>query len=310
MNELSAPADLAAGLDFFLPLQNRKWLKLLEPDAISGYRIRPNISLPASELGFSFSSNRLGLRGPDNVAADNLLIGTSFAMGFAVHTGQNWWESALDANWLNIGLPVGVNRLRALHDTVYAGRRGCAVVLYHPNFWQYARQYEDQAASAKTVHEFFGWQTDERFCSAMQAKILKMREFKASSGAAVAFEQDGVRHYMESVIYPFDFEKERDLVERSLSHWAHLLEGFDAVHLVRTRMKQELCPEAFRNEALVKTCVGFDAGWQIFVDALAGRNCTVHEASCISYDHFYPSEGHWTAEGNAVFAKWFAALGV
>ena len=305
---VNAPEALMRGQDFFLPLLNRNWLALLEPDSVSGVRIRPNLTLDASTLGFSFSSNRYGLRGCDNATSPNLILGTSFTMGFGVHNGQNWWELC-DGEWFNIGLPVGVNRLRALHDTLYRGSREQACVLFHPNFWQYARQYEEQAASGKPVHEFFGWVTDERMCAILQSKIFKMRQYKAESGRAISFERDGIGHYMESEIYRFDFDKERGVVDRSLAHWRHVLSGFDKVHLVRARMKQELCPTEHRNDLLEATCSNFDRGWAIFSEGLGGLpNCSVHEASCIEYEHFYPSEGHWTAEGNAAFAQWFSAV--
>jgi len=304
-------SNLVNGQDFFLPLLNRKWLLLLEPDAISGYRIRPNIQLAAEELGFSFNSNSLGLRGPDNVNADNVLLGTSFAMGFAVNEGQDWWASVLNGNWLNISLAVGVNRLRSLYDAFYVGAKRCAVVIYHPNFWPYARQYEDQETSNKSPHDFFGWQTDERFCAAMQVKILGTREIKAQSEAAVTFKRDGVEHYIESVIYQFDFVEQAELVKRSFAHWNHILSGFDRVHIIRTRMKQELCPSEYKNSTLEATCHGFDEGWRVFCEGVKEHpDLSIHECSSIKYDHFYPSEGHWTAEGNATFAKWFSTLNI
>ncbi len=302
--------SLEDGADYFLPMVNRRWLQLLDHDPISGFRIRPSLSLPADELGFSFNSNSLGLRGPELVSADKVLFGTSYAMGFAVNNGENWWDLTLNDDWINLSLPVGVNRIRQLYESIYCGKRKLAVVLYHPNFWQYAKQYLAQSTSGKSVSEYFGWQVDEEFCRLLQVKTLRLREAKVANGQAIAFVENDIPHYMESEIYRFDFERERDVVEMALEHWCELLSEFDRVVVIRGRMKQELCPDQHRTSKLEVTCAEFDKGWQIFLSGLSPRvdNLEAYESSCIGYEHFYPAEGHWTANGNKAFASWFSDL--
>jgi hypothetical protein len=125
--------------NFSNPLYGRKWLRLLHDDPISGIRIQPNLELPPRVLGFSFRSNSLGLRGPDDVHAPNVVFGTSFGMGFAVDNGLNWYEKCLDNQWLNLSLPVGIRQIEALFDAVYQGPAQTALVLYHPNLWMQTR---------------------------------------------------------------------------------------------------------------------------------------------------------------------------
>ena len=56
------------GLDLTQPLQVRQYLRLLREDRLTGIRVRENLSVPKRRLGFSFSSNRFGLRGPHDTA--------------------------------------------------------------------------------------------------------------------------------------------------------------------------------------------------------------------------------------------------
>ena len=79
-------------INYRAPLQARRWIKLLKPHPVYDFLIKPNLKLPISKLGFLFSSNRLGLRSPDNISANTVFIGTSFAMGFAVNNGENWYD--------------------------------------------------------------------------------------------------------------------------------------------------------------------------------------------------------------------------
>lgn len=64
----------------------------LQQDSISGIRIKPGICLNRRTLGFTFNSNALGLRGPAACNGKGVIFGTSFAMGFAVGVGYNWYD--------------------------------------------------------------------------------------------------------------------------------------------------------------------------------------------------------------------------
>ena len=79
-------------LNLAFPLWTRKWLALLETDADVGIRIKKDLKLGREVLGFSFSSNRFGLRGPCDPTSSTAVFGTSYAMGFSVDDGDNWYD--------------------------------------------------------------------------------------------------------------------------------------------------------------------------------------------------------------------------
>ena len=71
---------------------SHRWIDLLVDDDRFGLAMKPNLSLNEAELGFSFSTNCMGLRGPRATEADDVICGTSYAFGVGVNEGNNWWE--------------------------------------------------------------------------------------------------------------------------------------------------------------------------------------------------------------------------
>ena len=159
-------------LDFSHPLQARKWLKLLEPHKRFGFLIKRDKVLPQSLLGFSFSSNRLGLRGPCNQKAGIVCMGTSYAMGFSVNNGNNWWElmGSDSDNILNLGLPVGIAEWLELAKLYYNGKRDTLLLLYHANWYSHEEQYSRWRQTRQRVHEFFRWKTTLTDCTLLSLR--------------------------------------------------------------------------------------------------------------------------------------------
>jgi len=300
---------LSDGADFFLPLVNREWLLCLQDDSVSGIRLKASVRLPKDVLGFSFSSNSVGLRGWSGLEADKVLVGTSYAMGFAVDDGKNWWDYALDDDWSNLALPVGVNYIEGIYKSIYKGGARLAVVLYHPNFWQLSKQHLAQADSCLPVSKYLGWQTDEDTCQLLQGKVLKYREEKVRSGRAVAFITDDIINYLDPDVYAFDFGNSGD-VDQILGLWFRLLSNFDSVVLIRAHSKHELCPPTYLNSSIELMKRSFEAGWHLFSKHLSSklRRVKILVPNCIRYEHYYPVESHWTTTGNERFAEWFSKL--
>jgi hypothetical protein len=292
-------------MDFFLPLQTRKWLQCLVEDPVSGLRIIPGLKLDADVLGFTFASNDLGLRGPANPEAPNVVLGTSFAMGFCVDNGDNWFELCLDpGEWLNLGLPVGAGHLAALMTHLHTGKRGTALVVYHPTFWPYTRQYLALARSGLGAFDFFGWKTDKKACLDLQLGTLARRKEKIRTGQALSISHKGREYFVDATILRYDFNSAWDDFLAGLSFWETMLTGFEKVIVVRAYTKQELCPSRFENRELLAAKANYQLGWALFKKFLGPLpGIRFHEPRGFGLEHHLPLDGHWDGSGNALFAE-------
>ena len=83
-------------------------MNLLECEDIYKLRFKPNLDYEKHKLGFTFTSNKFGFRGTENHLSDDLILGTSFAMGMSVNNGENWYENLDIPQPFNLAIPSGI----------------------------------------------------------------------------------------------------------------------------------------------------------------------------------------------------------
>ena len=106
-------------INFSNPLNGRKWLSLLDSHDKYGLLFKKNIYHEKQWLGFSFQSNKHGLRGPDNQNAPNVILGTSFGMGLSVNNGKNWYDYIkVNERWFNVSMPVSPSNHKKLLEDI------------------------------------------------------------------------------------------------------------------------------------------------------------------------------------------------
>ena len=296
-------------LDLTDPLQGRRWLRLLTEDAECGFRLRPNLEVSRSELGFSCRSNALGLRGPADERAAGVVFGTSYAMGIAVDNGENWHELALpSAGWLNLGLAVGVPEWQTLLWCHHRGATDTALVLYHPNWWVIGAQFERWRQSGRGLFASQGWQTG--FGKCLELKLRKIwRRLKARRrGEFLRFRQAGETYEIECGYVRFDVAQNQGLVEQALGGLQTLLAPFQRVIVARLPVKQELVPAAARPDLLSLTVASYSKMWAMLQRRLEDGRIQFHEPPDFTMADYHPADTHWNASGNARFAHWVRGL--
>lgn len=290
------------------PFVVRRWIRVLEKDPQTAFRIRPSLALGRRELGFSFASNSLGLRGPEAVEAKNVLLGTSFAMGFGVDCGSNWYELCLDpAHWLNLSLPVGPVQLQALMKRHHVGPRGKALVMYHPNFWKYAHHFDVYARSAggRDVFAYFCWYTGLMDCSRVAAKLPVKLAREIARQDMLLFETRRGVHLLDTRYCYIRREEHEAIFESAGALWNGMVREFDEVCVVRVPSKQDVAVSRCRQPKLLRLRENSDENWEHFKEALSSRKrVSFHDVSAeFDVDDYLLWDGHFNETGNRKLAK-------
>jgi len=292
------------------PFQGRRWLRLLQNDQECGFRIQPNVAIPAKDLGFSLRSNSLGLRGPADQAGDSVVFGTSYAMGVAANEGETWHDLALPpAGWLNLGLAVGIREWAELARRHHHGPKKLAFLIYHPNIWAHCVAYERWRSSGRSVFEAFNWKRDLPSCAllAMKRRMARLRQIE---NGEIITASDQLKPYEIDALYArVDPRRYQDLVDRNLELLRQLLRPFQEVVCVRVPVKQELVPQAAQNAILQETTANYLHYWMRTRDHLSSHpNIRFQELNTFQLADYHAFDSHWNASGNKKFASLFEQM--
>jgi hypothetical protein len=302
--------DRQRRVNFANPLNGRRWLKLLAPDPRHGIRFKPGLSLDRRELGFSFRSNALGLRGPCATDGPQVLLGTSFAMGLSVDNGDNWYERLLAPDlWFNGAMPVGPRNQIRLLDDVYTGSGSALLYLYHPNVWKTAQGYLAADREGRDIFSVLRWKTDLASAWQLLARWMVKEGAKVASGYSHYARIDGEPWYFNAGYSHLEFDASTVLFETVMGDIETLFARFDKVVVLRVPIKEELAADRGFSPRLKALAAGYDQFWDAFRARLA-PHVTAHVAPReeFGFADFLPYDTHWSARGNRKFARLAAPL--
>ncbi|MBX3670106.1 MAG: hypothetical protein KF778_17025 [Rhodocyclaceae bacterium] len=288
-------------LDFQNPLQAAKWLSLLQEEPISGIRVKPNLRLDADYLGFSFDSNEFGLRGPCSQFGTSVVLGTSFAMGFGVNVGSDWYAGVLDdARWFNAGLPVGPFEWAGLLDRWYRGRRQLALFIYHPNVWQHGLLYLHRRKAGKGAFETFGWSMDA--ATVQQLFCRKRRQQRAARKLGKVMHLacgNACFSRLDAGYCVVDAETDAARLDEVAQQLKALLLTFDKVICLRVPIKEQLLPSCHMNNHFLLANRSHDRMWRLTTEIIASHP-DVHAVECsgFSMSDYHPLDSHLNCAGN------------
>jgi len=291
-------------LNMSFPMQGRKWLRLLEEHPDFGLRIKPNLNLNAAHLGFQFSSNQLGLRGPVNRHGRGVILGTSFAMGFAVDDGRNWYDVPLfHKDFLNLGLPVGLRQMQAMLDQHYLGSSDIAVFLYHPNIWTACVDFDRWRASGQTLFSSMRWETD--LALALEKSLAKVKAVMAGTDNQIIEMVDN-RHYLLNANYAiFNPDKFSAAYADAALYLNAITSRFKKLIVMRVPVKEELATQYTSHEPLYNLRENHQRGWTAFKNLLAqmAPHAELYEDLLFSLSDYHPCDTHWNELGNDRFRQ-------
>lgn len=290
---------------FVNPINGRRWLSLLEPHQRYGLLFKRNLNYPKDALGFSFSSNEHGLRGPANPTAPGVILGTSFGMGLSVDDGCNWYDLLLDQDqWFNGSMPVGPRNHASLLDDLYRGSFETLLYLYHPNLWKTAQGYVKAEESGQDIFRTLSWKTDLWPTVALYPKWLVKELYKTSQGWSVHRKWNGTDFFFNARYSYMELSKNLPFAERQMAELNGMFERFNYVLAVRVPIKEDLAGRQGLSDKLRTLAEHNDEWWNFFVSkAVSGVRTVELPTDGFDASDFHPYDTHWTATGNEKFTQ-------
>lgn len=297
-------------ISFANPLSARAWLSLLNADKYLGLSLKKNIKeTNRNKLGFTFSSNEIGYHGKYNPNADNVILGTSYAMGFGVDEGCNWYELSEDFlnNYFNLGMPVSPqNHLNALNQ-FYEGDYKKLIYIYHPNIWITALGFYLADELDMDIFKYKKWRSDYisliRLVPRWGLKAVRNRVKRFDLTEVV----QTVRYKVSSQYSYYNISNCESYTYKILEHFKELFNRFDSVKIYRVPIKEQILFLSTSNEKLRHININYDALWEIYVDTItsANPNVQIYDLTTQRYgfdmSDYLPNDTHWSPSGNQKF---------
>lgn len=284
---------------------------LLEEDARCGYRLKPNLDLPAGDLGFSLKSNSIGLRGPCDPEAGNVIFGTSYAMGIAVNNGENWHELCLpEKGWLNLGLAVGIREWGELLAMHHRGPKERAILLYHPNIWVHCLMYERWRNSSKGVFDALRWRTGWFQCAKLTFRKKLLLHQLQRTGNWLSVDHGEGKYEIDARYSLIQEAVLRGVFERNIAILISILSAFHSVQVIRLPVKQQFVPFAYQSKTLMGTIAQYELLWKNTCERLRIlHQAEFHCPNSFELGHYHSVDTHWNANGNRYFSDWLKRQG-
>jgi hypothetical protein len=290
---------------FSNPISGRRWLNLLDAHPRFGLEFKPNLNFPAEVLGFSFATNRHGLRGPANAAAPGVILGTSFGMGLSVDNGSNWYDLLLDPErWFNGAMPVGIRNHVNLLDDLYRGSYDTLLYLYHPNIWKASQSFESAAQTGRNIFQTMGWKTGLRETLLFYPKWMTRECYKARDGLSVHSRWNGQDFHFNARYAMIELKRNRDFAAAQMALLNQIFGRFTTVVAVRAPIKEDIAGSRGFTPLLEALAAHNNEWWSFFTANTAShvRSFRLPDNEFVSVD-FLPYDTHWSASGNRKFVE-------
>lgn len=294
--------DSNSKIDFNNPKNGRKWLRLFVPHNEYGLLFKKKINLKSKYLGFSFKSNKYGLRGPSNESAPCVLMGTSFAMGLSVNNGENWYEYILnDRYWFNIGMPVGLKNQERLLRNIYKGDYKLLLFIYHPNIWATSKSFHDAENENKDIYEYQQWKVDYFSVLYLRMKYVIKKMIKFYKGEYVSAKFGKNKYFINCNYSFYDYEKNIEFLTQEIERCKGMFNDFEQVLIIRPPIKEQVYEMRSDVDKLKNLCSNYNSIWSLFVGSLSEmQNCFFVDLKGYFFEmnDFLPNDTHWSYSGN------------
>lgn len=275
------------------PFVLAKWIRQLQYVEDWGFLLKKNLKLDRGVLGFTFNSNKYGLRGPHNQNSNVVILGTSYAMGFGVDIGSNWYECNKFNNAFNASIPLGTLGLKNVLLKYYNGDYEQCILLFHPNVIVYTINDIIRIKNNLSFKEFYKWRTDyiSLIRLLLKKKIHKKYLYKNKSYS-----------YSEN----YCFIKDTNYIDKAINKLVKLITNFKKVIIVRVLPKEYYI--GHNSIRLSNTLDQYDLVWAKLSNKFNDKRylkCEFHPSSLECFNQF---DNHWNIKGNEEFREFILHL--
>jgi len=289
-------------INFGNPINGRKWLKLLVPYKQYGMTFHKNMDISKKYLGFSFKSNKFGLRGPNNINADNVICGTSFAMGLSVDNGKNWYELGNFNNYFNIGMPIGPNNHINILNDLYKGKYKKIIFIYHPNIWDISKSFYKAQYNDCNIFTQMKWKTDILSIIYLYFRWLIKEPYKKIFGLKSTFLYKGTSYDINNLYSIYNYENNSKYAKIAANQYNELFDRFKEVVIFKVPIKEQVAHKYIKSDNLNKLNENYELMWNVFKKNIKHDNLTfIDLTENFSMNDYLPSDTHWSEDGNKTF---------
>ncbi|MEL4307325.1 hypothetical protein [Joostella sp. CR20] len=290
-------------INFSNPFNGRKWLSLLKESTDFGLSFSENISLSEKYLGFTFSTNKYGLRGPDDESAPLVICGTSFAMGLSVNDGDNWYDLLSNNCQFNIGFPVATRCHNRRLDLLYNGGFNRLFFIYHPNNWMISHNFFLAEEGEKKIFEHMKWKTSLIDTFKIFPKWIIKSVIKRYKGIFQVHNYKGVNYHINSRYSIINLEKKKKFVEYEMKEVNKLFSRFNEVVIIRVPVKEQVVEHTLSDDLNLKRLVrNYEDNYYLFKQNINHNNFRILDFSDkFELDDYHAFDTHWNKKGNYKF---------
>lgn len=283
---------------------HNKYNELLEENDGVGWLYKRNYSNEDGGMGFRLKINRLGLRGPSDTGAGNIVIGGGFGTCFGVDEDKAWFaDKVFEKDWISLCYACEPNQLQRLLKknlkTVYKSRR--AIVLYEAAFWSVGISKE---ISVEKDREPLG--VEEAFAKERESFY---EFFNKIYEGVIRVVSNGERKLVNCRYAQFDFVKNAKKCEYVIQKWISILEEFDEIIVLRIPNKEYIYAGEAEDDNFGKLKENQDFGWKLFKTEMGAiRNIKFFEPDDFAISDYFCTSSYLNASGNRKLRKWISEM--
>lgn len=288
------------------PIKAREYYNLIvENDG--GYLYQKDTLVSEVEFGFEFKTNSLGLRGPADCDADNVLFGNVLGLGLGVNEKDAWYsDEYFSENWLNISLVGGPSQAEYILENCMTkkARRKNAVFVYEDMIWVLGKIYEGWLSSGESLFDYMKWEKD--LCHCLKKELENFYSFynKLYSGTIGFLDFEEKKYLLDYHMGEFDFEREKLIFNQILKMWDNIFKKFEKVLVVRVPYKERAAFKVSNDRNIKKLVRNQELGWYKFKEFMSERNHIVFR-EMNDFELYDYEEGplYWNEKGNKKFGE-------
>lgn len=301
-------------INFSNPFKGRRWLKILKTDKDLGLLLNSSCNLNSrSDLGFTFQVNKYGFHGGGHPNSDNVILGTSFGMGFGVDEGMNWFQldKEFERSYFNLSMPVSPGNHLAALQKLYKGNYHTLIYVYHPNVWKIASGFYRARDSKKNIFEFLGWEVSIRSMFYKIPRHVLRLCYSYANRILFKYKING-EAYLANVNYN-RYNVNSPEFQTSIIDLVKIFKKFKEVRVYRIPIKEQIIGGRITSRKLSSLNLNYDECWNRFLDnqdVQSMKNVSIFDLckdSCSSLEFelsdYLPNDTHWSPSGNDKFYK-------